>query len=185
MTTMIRFCLTLASSIFFVASAATMASAQNGTDRRGGDYSRFEVRTGDPQICAARCEREPRCRAWTFSYPATAGAHAICWLKAEVKPPVMDLCCISGVKGGNLVEPYNNSFEYAIDRFGGDYRDFELASDPTGAACKAACDGENRCRTWTYVRPGYLGPASAARCFLKDRITPPRRKPCCISGVVR
>ena len=75
------------------------------------------------------------------------------------------------------------SFEFAIDRFGGDYHDFEIASDPTGAACKAACEGENRCRTWTYVRPGYLGPS--ARCYLKDRITPPRRKPCCISGVVR
>jgi hypothetical protein len=33
------------------------------------------------------------------------------------------------------------------------------------------------------VRPGYLGPS--ARCYLKDRITAPRRKPCCISGVVR
>ena len=82
-----------------------------------------------------------------------------------------------------MVEPHKDSFEFAIDRFGGDYRDFELASDPTGEACKAACDGENRCRTWTYARPGYLGPS--ARCFLKDKITAPRRKPCCISGVVR
>ena len=40
-----------------------------------------------------------------------------------------------------------------------------------------------RCRAWTYLRPGYGGPA--ARCFLKDRVKPPRRRPCCISGVVR
>jgi hypothetical protein len=33
------------------------------------------------------------------------------------------------------------------------------------------------------VRPGYSG--VAARCYLKDRITRPRHKPCCISGVVR
>jgi hypothetical protein len=33
------------------------------------------------------------------------------------------------------------------------------------------------------VRPGYIGPA--ARCYLKDNITRPRSKPCCISGVVR
>jgi hypothetical protein len=33
------------------------------------------------------------------------------------------------------------------------------------------------------VRPGYIG--TAARCFLKSRVTPPRRKPCCVSGVVR
>ena len=24
---------------------------------------------GDPAACAARCEREGRCRAWSFSYP--------------------------------------------------------------------------------------------------------------------
>ena len=54
---------------------------------------------------------------------------------------------------------------------------------PTGAACKAACEDDNRCRAWTYVRPGYIGPS--ARCYLKDKITRPRHKPCCISGVVR
>ena len=70
-----------------------------------------------------------------------------------------------------------------IDRYGGDYRNFEMAADPTGAACKAACESENRCRAWTYLRPGYFGPN--ARCYLKDKIKPPRAKPCCISGVVR
>ena len=32
-------------------------------------------------------------------------------------------------------------------------------------------------------RPGYLG--TSARCYLKDEIKPPRRRPCCMSGVVR
>jgi hypothetical protein len=180
---MIRFFSMLAGCLMLVAGMLTQARAQSGFDRVGGDYSRFVVPSGDPKLCAARCEREGRCRAWTFSYPKTAGANALCWLKSEVKPVVADACCISGVRGGNVVEPHKDSFEFAIDRFGGDYRDFELASDPTGAACKAACDGDNRCRTWTYARPGYLG--SSARCFLKDKITAPRRKPCCISGVVR
>lgn len=180
---MIRSLLILVGCFLVAVGAATGASAQAGFDRRGGDYSRFVVPSGDPQACAARCEREQRCRAWTFSYPRTAGAGAICWLKNEVRPRVADPCCISGVKGGSVVEPHSEAFEYAIDRYGGDYRDFDLASDPTGNACKAACEGENRCRTWTYVRPGYLG--ASARCYLKDRITPPRRKPCCISGVVR
>jgi len=184
MTAMIRFCRMLGGSLLLVVCIGMVAFAQNRTDRRGGDFAHFEIRSGDPQACASRCEREPRCRVWTFSYP-TPGTPAICWLKSEVMPPVASPCCISGVKGGNVIEPYNNSFEYAIDRYGGDYRDFELASDPSGKTCKAACEGDNRCRTWTYVRPGYLGPASSARCYLKDRITPPRRKPCCISGVVR
>ena len=52
-----------------------------------------------------------------------------------------------------------------------------------GAACKAACEADNKCRAWTYVRAGYIGPT--ARCYLKDNITRPRHKPCCISGVVR
>jgi PAN domain len=159
------------------------AQAQLGVDRRGGDYEHFAVVSGDPGQCAARCERDGRCRAWTFSYPAAPGANAFCWLKNRVTPRIQDSCCISGVKGGDVAEPHTDAFEHAIDRFGGDYRDFELAPDPTGAACKAVCEGENRCRVWTYVRPGYLG--ASARCYLKDRITPPRRKPCCISGVVR
>jgi hypothetical protein len=59
----------------------------------------------------------------------------------------------------------------------------DVKTDATGAVCGQACEAEQKCRAWTYVRPGYLGPS--ARCFLKERITAPRRKPCCVSGVVR
>ena len=82
-----------------------------------------------------------------------------------------------------VIEPREGSIEYSIDRFGGDYRNFEAPMEPTGAACKAACDADNRCRAWTYVRPGYI--AVAPRCYLKSKLTRPRHKPCCISGVVR
>jgi len=58
-----------------------------------------------------------------------------------------------------------------------------VAADPSGQACKAACEADSRCRAWTYVRPGYHGPN--ARCYLKERVRTPRRKPCCISGVVK
>ena len=50
-------------------------------------------------------------------------------------------------------------------------------------SCEAACKADGKCRAWTYTRPGYAG--AAARCYLKNRLTRPRRKPCCISGVVR
>jgi hypothetical protein len=73
--------------------------------------------------------------------------------------------------------------EFSIDRTGGDYRNLEVAANATGETCKAACDADNQCRAWTYVRPGYLGPE--ARCYLKDRVRPPHHKACCISGVVR
>ena len=51
---------------------ALRGTAQTGFDRPGGDYSNFAVRSGDPAACAARCERDGRCRAWSFSYPRTA-----------------------------------------------------------------------------------------------------------------
>lgn len=163
--------------------AAAPARAQTGFDRPGGDYSNFPVRSGDPAACAARCEREGRCRAWSFSYPRTAAPGAVCWLKSEVTSRVEDSCCVSGVKGAGVLERKSGPIEFSIDRTGGDYRNIEVKSDPTGSVCGQACEAEQRCRAWTYVRPGYLGPS--ARCFLKERLTRPRHKPCCVSGVVR
>jgi hypothetical protein len=158
------------------------SAAQVGFDRPGGDYTSFSVRNGDPLTCATRCEREGRCRAWSFVYP-TGERGAVCWLKSQVPARVENGCCVSGVKGAGVIEPRTRALEFSIDRMGGDLRSLEMPPDATGAACRAACEAESRCRAWTYARPGYIG--STARCFLKDHIMPPRRKPCCISGVVR
>jgi hypothetical protein len=162
---------------------ATPAAAQVGYDRRGGDYASFPLRSGDPAQCAARCERDARCRAWAFSYPATESPNAVCWLKSRVTARVPATCCVSGVRGAGVIVPRDGPFEFAIDRVGGDYRHFEIPADPTGKACQLACEGEEGCRAWTYLRPGYVG--TGAYCYLKDRITRPVRRPCCISGVVR
>ena len=159
------------------------AHAQSGYDRPGGDYSAFPLRSGDPAACAARCEREGRCRAWSFSYPGTVMPSAMCFLKSQVKPRVENECCVSGVKGAAVLEKKSDTVEFSMDRTGGDYKNLDVATDPAGGTCEAACKSEDRCRAWTYVRPGYLGPS--ARCFLKERITRPRHKPCCVSGVVR
>jgi hypothetical protein len=162
---------------------AGSALAQSGFDRRGGDYLKFDVRSGDPEVCAQRCERDGRCKAWTFSYPRTANALATCWLKNKVPPRNDDKCCVSGVRGAGVIIARQGPLEIGIDRLGGDYRDFETTPDAGSASCAAACDGDSNCRAWTYVRPGYIG--ASARCFLKDKITRPRQKPCCVSGVVR
>ena len=66
---------------------------------------------------------------------------------------------------------------------GGDYRSFGLKRAEGDEVCKAACTEDNKCRAWTYARPGYVG--KEAHCFLKKEIKPPRRKPGFISGVVR
>jgi hypothetical protein len=163
--------------------SCTPAAAQVGYDRWGGDYASVPLRSGDPAACAARCERDPRCRAWAFSYPATESPNAVCWLKSRVTPRTPAPCCVSGVRGAGVIEPRNGPIEFAIDRVGGDYRHFEMPADPTGKSCQVACEAEEGCRAWTYLRPGYVG--TGAYCYLQDRITVPVRRPCCISGVVR
>ena len=164
-------------------TAARPAQAQANFDRPGGDYQSAPVPSGDPVDCALVCERDRRCRAWSFNYPTDLASGAVCWLKNNVPPRVADDCCVSGVRGAGVVEPRNTAIETSIDRLGGDYRNFELKSGEGDEACKSACSGEKQCRAWTYARPGYVG--KAAHCFLKKEIKPPRRKPGFVSGVVR
>jgi hypothetical protein len=92
--------------------------------------------------------------------------------------------------------------ETAIDRPGGDYRNFDIKDGESKAGdkdkssekraekaedaeelCKAACSGDNKCRAWTFARPGYAG--KEAHCFLKKEIKPPRRRAGYTSGVLR
>ena len=91
--------------VLIVLAAAGPAQAQTGYDRRGGDYLSFQIRNGDPAVCAARCERDAHCRAWSFSYPRTASTLATCWLKNRVPPSLEDKCCVSGVRGSGVIEP--------------------------------------------------------------------------------
>ena len=159
------------------------ALAQASFDRPGGDYLSSPVSSGDPADCALMCERDRRCRAWSFNYPTDPAAGAVCWLKSTVPARVPDSCCVSGVRGAGVVEPRNRAVETSIDRLGGDYRSFELKDGEDDEACREACTAENKCRAWTYARPGYVG--REPHCFLKKEIKPPRRKAGFSSGVVR
>ena len=164
--------------------AACPAQAQTTNfDRPGGDYTSAPVPSGDPEDCALLCEHDRRCRAWSFNYPTDANSGAVCWLKSSVPARVQDNCCVSGVRGAGVVEPRNWAVETSIDRPGGDYHSFELKKGDGDDACKAACIGDNKCRAWTYARPGYAG--RDAHCYLKKEIKPPRRKAGFSSGVVR
>ena len=153
---------------FAVLAAVAMpraALAQTAFDRPGGDYSSGPVASGDPADCALTCERDRRCRAWSFNYPTDVNAGAVCWLKSTVPARVPNSCCVSGVRGAGVVEPRNGAIETSIDRFGGDYKNFDLKSSESEEACQAACTADNKCRAWTYARPGYAG--RDAHCFLK------------------
>jgi hypothetical protein len=174
-------------ALAFLAAAisARPALAQANFDRPGSDYLSAPVASGDPADCALVCERDRRCRAWSFNYPTDVTSGAVCWLKSTVPARVQNNCCVSGVRGAGVVERRNEASETSIDRFGGDYKNFDLnSSDGDGDdACKAACAADNKCRAWTYARPGYAG--KEAHCFLKKDIKPPRRKAGFTSGVVR
>jgi hypothetical protein len=179
---MIRVVVALAAALLGIVAGALPTNAQVGFDRRGGDYFNFTIRSGDPAVCAARCDREARCRAWSFNFP-TAERPAMCWLKSQVPRRVEESGSASGVRGAGVIEPQQDGREFSIDRPGADLRRFDVTTDPSGESCKMACADEARCRAWTYVRPGYFG--GAAQCFLKERVTPPAPRPCCISGVER
>ena len=87
------------------------------------------------------------------------------------------------MRGTGVIEPKNGPIEFGIDRFGGDYRHFEIPTDADREELSARLRGDETCRAWTYVRPGYLG--QSAVCYLKNNITRPVRKACCLAGVVR
>ena len=107
----------------------------------------------------------------------------MCWLKNTVPPRVPGSCCVSGVRGAGVIEPRSEGVENSIDRPGGDLRNFELKATGGDEACKAACTADNKCRAWTYARPGYVG--KEGHCILKKEIKPPRRHAGFTSGVVR
>lgn len=71
------------------------------------------------------------------------------------------------------------SFERGVDRPGSDYTSFDIRG--SARTCQAACDRDDQCRAWTYVRAGIQGPAP--RCWLKFQVPPPRWDDCCVSGV--
>jgi len=175
-------CLLMA-AVLVAGMAPRPAQAQANFDRPGSDYQSSPVASGDPADCALVCERDRRCRAWSFNYPTDLVGGAVCWLKSGVPARIQNNCCVSGVRGAGVVEPRNSAEEISIDRFGGDYRNFDLKGGDGDEACKAACTSDNKCRAWTYARPGYVG--KEAHCFLKKDIKPPRRKAGFISGVVR
>src|SRR4029077_20012217 len=142
---------------------ARPALAQASFDRPGGDYQHAPVASGDPADCALVCERDRRCRAWSFNYPSDTARSSVCWLKNSVPARIQSDCCVSGVRGAGVVEPRNGAIETSIDRFGGDYRNFDLKRSDGDEACKAACAGDNKCLAWTYARLGYIG--KDAHCF--------------------
>jgi hypothetical protein len=79
-------------------SIASADTYEPNTNRPGGDYKNFEVRS--PGDCETSCVHDARCKAWTWVKKGIQGPAARCWLKASVPQPVPDKNCVSGRKGG-------------------------------------------------------------------------------------
>lgn len=69
---------------------------------------------------------------------------------------------------------------YRVDLYGNDYREFELLAGQDWRVCKAACDGDKRCKAWTQVVPGST---PNGMCYLKDTVPQPSVGDCCNSGI--
>src|SRR5690349_165543 len=136
---MLKACLAAALMLpAFLAFAPTPARAQASYDRPGGDYASLVLPSGDPADCALLCERDRRCRAWSFRYPsaddaaAERPAIAVCWLKNTVPNRVPSTASVSGVRGEGVVELRNSAIEMSTDRPGGDYRNLVVPGSPNG-----------------------------------------------------
>jgi PAN domain len=146
---------------------AGVVEIRNGTletsiDRPGGDYRSFDIKGGETRGITVKANEAKANEA--KANEAKLG-----------EPKVNDP--IGGEPRG--VDP--KGVDPKATEKGAD-RQTEKLSEAEDL-CKAACTGDNKCRAWTFARPGYVG--KEAHCFLKKEIKPPRRRAGFTSGVLR
>jgi 1-phosphatidylinositol phosphodiesterase len=159
------------------------AQLEVNINRRGSDYSNFDLAQARPHLCKEACLADARCLAFTYVNPGVQGPNARCWLKDSVPNATPEVCCTSGVKGASagMAGPAPGAgFEVNVDRPGYDFSNFDLPQ-PRPELCRDACLRDNQCRAFTYVNPGVQGPS--ARCWLKMSVPTATTSNCCISGV--
>lgn len=67
-------------------------------NRYGEDYRDFIPAKASATLCAEACDKQPRCRAWTWVKHTLEPPTGHCWLKDRIPEPTADDCCTSGVK---------------------------------------------------------------------------------------
>ena len=65
---------------------------------QGGDYDNLDMTTDKPAECARVCDRDDRCKAFTFTPRGHEGPRARCWLKSTVPVETHVPGFVSGVK---------------------------------------------------------------------------------------
>jgi len=109
--------------------------------------------------------------------------------KLDVKGIVMNACravslmlvCLALLVASNgFASAEATAMEQDTDRQGQDYRSFFVGkSQPE--VCQRACNKDDKCQAWTFVKPGFQGPLG--RCFFKSGVPRKAKNKCCISGV--
>jgi hypothetical protein len=158
-----------------VCTASTAARAREPIPARG------RVR-GFIGICARRLKFRP-----AAEQPDVARVPAACEACRGARQVIMrivalTLCLVIGPAFAAPTPAAAQSkfftFERNTDRPG---RDYSNTASAGATECSFACQAENRCRAWTYVKRGIQGPSG--RCFLKDPAPPARANNCCTSGL--
>jgi hypothetical protein len=68
-----------------------------GKDRMGSDYHSAELGQRGWETCKSMCDRDGRCKAWTWVKPGVQGDGAMCYLKDPAPSPSASDCCVSGL----------------------------------------------------------------------------------------
>jgi len=98
-----RIILSAAIGISLSFSIMLATSLDINMDRPGSDYRNFDLASADPNMCAAACQDDPGCQAFSYNPPGMSGPNAKCWLKNGVPAKVAADGVVSGVKGGSAV----------------------------------------------------------------------------------
>ncbi|MGJ5817664.1 PAN domain-containing protein [Paludibaculum fermentans] len=178
--------------ILAFAAPVSMAQSRKGTARwrnnvnlPGGDYLSIDMDTADPSGCRAACEKDGRCKAWTFVKPEQPGGRGYCWLKDSVPEATREECCVSALKGEGssgaaVIASTLPKWRDNVNLPGGDFLSIDMTgTDP--APCQAACEKESRCKAWTYVKPEE--PGGRGYCWLKDSVPEAIVENCCVSAL--
>jgi len=141
----------------------------------------------------------------------TQGSSALCWLKSSVPAAVANEGVVSGyvetavsavpqAGGPASTQPTKQGtsgsrpglalkqapqptiiLEPGFNRPGGDYQAFNVAGGYED--CRAACAKDSRCKSFTWVKAGVVGPSAA--CWLKETVPAAVPNPDAVSGVVK
>ena len=84
-------------ALSLLSTVALADTFEDNIDRPGWDYSNFNLNNPRAILCQWSCQKDRRCRAWTYVKPGIQGPTAHCWLKYRVPAQVRSNCCDSGI----------------------------------------------------------------------------------------